>query len=349
MVDLNNLEEIKKLDPDDVYGSVSMFPDQCGDVWEIAKKVSFPQEFRQLKNTIYCAMGGSMYGAYILRSLFHDSLKIPVVSVGDYHLPGFAGVESLVILSSYSGNTEEPLNCANEALARNIPLISITNGNGGRALEIIKENELPSVVFDERFNPSGQPRLGMGYMVIGTIGIFNNLGFVSVSDSEIAKGIKTVRDNDESVKKEARRIAQEMFEHIPLVIAAEHLNGNIHIIRNQINESAKSFSAFAELPELNHHLMEGLKNPADKKMKVLFINSNLYSDKLSKRLELTKDVVGKNEISWTEFTPRGQDKLTQVMEVLSFGGYLSFYMGILYGQDPSLIPWVDYFKEKLAK
>ncbi|MBI2032217.1 MAG: hypothetical protein HYT09_01075 [Candidatus Levybacteria bacterium] len=95
--------------------------------------------------------------------------------------------------------------------------------------------------------------------------------------------------------------------------------------------------------------MEGLKYPKDKKLKILFLESNLYSPIHSKRIKLTQDVVSKNQIEFISFQPQGSTKLSQVLNTLSFGGYLTLYLGLLYGQDPSLIPWVDYFKEQLAK
>lgn len=347
MVDLTNLEEIKKLDPGNVYGSTYMLSDQCLSIWELVKKTDIPLEFKNKKNSVICAMGGSMYGAYVLRALFHQSLKIPVISIGDYSLPEFANKDSLIIVSSYSGETEEPLHCAEEAIEKNLPLLILTNG--GKALEISQKSNTPAIVFDAKYNPSGQPRLGMGYIVFGTLGIFNKLGFISLSDEQIKKSIELIVGRRNDIENDARIIAQEIYGYIPLIMAAQHLNGNIHIMRNQINETAKSFSAYSELPELNHHLLEGFKNPPDKKLKVLFISSALYSEKLSKRLALTKDIAIKNNVNWVEFKPQGGDKVSQVLEVLSFGAYLSFYLAILYGQDPSLIPWVDYFKEQLSK
>ena len=347
MVDLRDLEEIKKHDPNNVYESLDMLPDQCVDIWELSKKVVFLENLKNVKNIVLCAMGGSMYGAYVLRALYHDSLKVPLVSLGDYRLPGFADQNTLVILSSYSGDTEEPLNCVRTALEKKLLLVALTNG--GKALDIVRQNNIPAIVFDQKYNPSQQPRFGTGYMALGTIGMFNNLGYISVSDDEVSQAILTIRKNEDQIKGRSIELAQKIHNSIPVIIAAEHLNGNAHIIRNQINETAKSFSAYSELPELNHHLMEGLKNPQNKKLKVLFIGSDLYSYKLRRRYELTKGVIEKNDVSWVEFKPFSNGKLSQVLEVLSFGGYLSFYLAMLYGQDPSVIPWVDYFKKQLSR
>lgn len=347
MFNLDDLEQLKKLDPKDVLGSTGMFAKQCLYIWEQAKTVQFEEKQKNKKNIVLCAMGGSGYGAYVTQNLFHDELKVPLIRYNDYHLPGFVNQDSLVILSSYSGGTEEPLNCASEAIERSISLTALTGG--GKALELSKTYNFPSLTFDTKYNPSAQPRLGMGYMIVGVIALLTRLGYLKVSDEEIKQAVEELEANSENLQNQAKTLAKKIYGNIPLYFAAEFLKGNAHIIRNQTNETAKSFAAFSELPELNHHLMEGLKNPSDKKLIAVFINSALYSDKLKKRLQLTQDVVEKNGIPFIEYTPAGSTKLSQVLNTLSFGGYLTFYLAMLYGQDPSVIPWVDYFKQQLEK
>lgn len=338
---------MENLDPKNVLGSTGMLADQCAYIWELVKTIEFPENYKFMENITLCGMGGSRYGAYIVKNLYWDALKVPLLEYGDYHLPAYIDGKSLFILSSYSGGTEEPLASAKEALEKGYLVVGLTGG--GKALEMSKNYNFPSIVFDQKYNPSGQPRLGTGYMVLGTIALLTRLGYLQVSDEEVKKAISELRASREAIELKAKKLAQALYSHIPVYFAAEFLNGNIHIIRNQTNETAKSFSAFSELPELNHHLMEGLKNPTDKKLFILFITSDFYSDKLKKRLELTKDVVEKNGVDFDEYKPAGSTKLSQMLNVLSFGGYLSLYLAFLYKQDPSLIPWVDYFKEQLAK
>ncbi len=338
---------MENLDPKDVLGSTGMLADQCAYIWELVKTIEFPESYKSLENITICGMGGSRYGAYIVQALYKDMLAVPFLEYGDYHLPAYINKKSLFILSSYSGGTEEPLSSANEAVQKGASLLAITGG--GKALDLAQEHNFPAVAFDQKYNPSGQPRLGTGYMVLGTIALLTKLGYLQVSDEEVKNAIKELKDNQKAIQQEAKQLAEKIQGSIPVYFAAEFLNGNIHIIRNQTNETAKSFSAFSELPELNHHLMEGLKYPVDKKLFTLFISSDFYSDKLKKRLELTKDVVGKNGITFDEYKPAGSSKLSQMLNVLSFGGYLTLYLAFLYRQDPSVIPWVDYFKEQLRK
>lgn len=347
MIDLNNLEEIKKLDPKNSLGSIGMFTDQCMQIWKDAHEVAFPSEYKSIQNIVLCGMGGSAYGGYVVNALFKDQLPAPLISVNDYHIPNFVNEQSLVILSSYSGTTEEILSCANEAIDKQAKITGITSG--GALSQFLKSQNLPSVIFSTKFNPSGQPRLGMGYMVMGTIALLSQIGLLEIEEEQFTQAVEQIKQNQEAIQEEAKTLAKKIYGTIPVIFAAEFLQGNMHVLRNQCNETAKSFAAFSPLPELNHHLMEGLKNPPDKKLTVLFITSDLYTDVLKKRTLLTQDVVAKNNIAWAEYKAQGSTKLCQMLNVLSFGGYLSLYLALLYGQDPSVIPWVDYFKEQLAK
>lgn len=346
MIDLTNLEEIKKLDPKDVYGSTGMFVAQCRQISEAYfGKEFFSDDYKKIKNIVVCGMGGSAYGGHIAQTLFEKEIKVPVIVNSNYHLPGFADSDTLVILASYSGSTEEVLSCGNDAKSKGIKIAGFTSG--GKLGEFLKD-KYPCFVFDAKHNPSGQPRLGTGYMVVSMITLLSSLGVVSVTSDDLKKAIDEVENSQVEIKKLSMDMAKNLQGQIPIIFAAQHLVGNSHIIRNQFNETSKSFSAYEDLPELNHHLMEGLKNPGDKKLHVIFLSSGLYSDLLKKRVSLTQDVVDKNNIEWSEYKPTGSSKLAQVLQTLSFGGYLTLYLALLYGQDPSVIPWVDYFKKQLA-
>ena len=346
MIDFNNIEEIKKLDPKDVYGSTRLFAAQCEQIWKEGK-ISFPEQYKDIENIILCGMGGSAYGGYIVQSLAKEQLRIPLISNNDYHLPGFATRKSLIFLSSYSGSTEEVLSCGLEAQEKGFLITGMASG--GKLAELLQSNNVPHLIFNPSNNPSGQPRLGTGYMVLGFIALLQSMGILEITDNDVMSAISEVKNNQEKIKLAAQDTAKKLVGYIPVIFSSEFLNGNAHILRNQLNETAKVFSAYEDVPELNHHLMEGLKNPSEKKLAVIFLLSQLYSPIMQKRMALTQDVVGKNGSIVVPYSIEGSTKISQVLNTLSFGGYLSLCLALLYGQDPSVIPWVDYFKEQLAK
>lgn len=342
MVNLNDKGAIAQIDKANCYPSISNLGKQINQAWEETQALELPSEYGQADNIVLCGMGGSAYPAYIIKSLFASELKVPFELVNGYHLPEFVDENTLVLLSSYSGTTEEALNCAEEAKVRKAMMATVTSGGG------LKDLNLPGYVFTPTFNPSEQPRLGTGYMLTGFMGILKKLGFLNISDEEIKGAIEFLENQLQQMEELAKDLSRKLEGKIPVIVSGEHLSGNAHIIRNQFNETAKNFSAFANLPELNHHLIEGLIR-GSKDLVFIFLKSNLYSGKIQKRFNLTKEVVEKNNVSTEVIEVLGEGKLSQVFYALGFGGFLTFYLAILYGQDPSVIPWVDYFKHELEK
>lgn len=348
-MNLNDLAAIRKIDKSEVLPSIALLPDQCEQAWEEAQQITIPQSYNQAKNIVIAGMGGSGLGAHVLKSVYGvDGLNVPLEVVNDYHLPAYVGSESLVLLSSYSGSTEETLSCAKEALSKKAKILGITSG--GKLGEFLSENNLPGYVFVPKHNLCGQPRIGVGYMLTGTMALLQNAGVLSLERKDkIPQTFKSLRSVKGNLQIKAQEVVKKIIGKIPVLVAAEFLSGNAHVLANQFNENAKTTTFYYLLPELNHHLLEGLKNPKSQDLIFLFFHSNLYHEEIKKRIKLTEVVIGKNDFKALEFCPTGQNKLLDALETLWFGSFLSFYLAISYGLDPSPIPWVDFFKEQLKK
>lgn len=345
-MNLKDKASFANLDPKNVLGSTELFLDQCLQMLEDTKDFTLPSEYSNVENIVFSGMGGSALGAQVFYHLYKNELRVPFYINNDYTLPGFANEKTLVILSSYSGTTEETISSLSDAQKRGCKVLALTTG-GELALKA-QEANLPLIKFDPRNNPSNQPRLGSGYTIVGTLTALSKAGVLETNQEKILEDINSAKTAFSNTQQKAMEASESLLNHIPVIVASEFLTGAAHTMRNQFNECSKTFAAYFPIPELNHHLMEGLQYPKDKKMKFLFIESNLYSEKDKKRIELTKDVVSKNNIDTISFSPTSPTNLSQALETLSFGGLTSFYLAILYGIDPSPIPWVDYFKEKLA-
>jgi len=354
MNNLDDQENIKKLDTADVLGSIEQLGSQCRQAWEEINKLAFPDKYRRVEKIVFSGMGGSALGAYVVKSLFFDTLKIPFEIVNDYHLPAFTDEKTLVVLGTYSGTTEETLSCAYEAKEKGACLTAITTG--GKLGEFLEANSFPAYIFSPRYNPSNQPRLGSGYSIFGLATMLKLLQIINFSDKEFDLIQKTLDQGNKLFGKDclsqnnpAKLLAQKWENKIPIIVTAEFLTGVGRVIRNQIHETAKSFAACHDIPELNHHLMEGLSNPQTNKeqLKFLFLQSDFYSERIKKRFQITRKVIEQSHIEITPFFSKSESKLSQVFEAVQFGAYVNFYMAMIYGVDPSLIPWVDLFKKEL--
>lgn len=351
----NIIQEIKVHDKQNVYGSVIALPDQCLHAWDEANKVKIPESYKSVENIVMCGMGGSGLGARVIESLYYSKLTKPLIRANDYHIPPYVNDKSLVFVSSYSGNTEETVQNLQEALQKKAKIIVI--GAGGKLIELAKEHNLPFYQITPTYNPSDQPRMAIGYSIIGQLVLASKAGILEIKKDEIDYAVdimkKIIEENDINKKSdlESLKFAESMKSKVILYVSSQHLVGASHVVNNQQNENAKNLSFDFLIPELNHHLMEGLKHPGvnNENVLVFFFESDLYSDRIRKRYMITEEVVEQNNIQKIVYKARSSNKFSQVFEIIQFGAFVNFYLTMLYGTNPAPIPWVDYFKKKLGQ
>jgi glucose/mannose-6-phosphate isomerase len=354
MIDIDSAEQIEKFDKANIVGSIRQLPMQLRQAWEDVRAEEVPSECPLAKNIVIAGMGGSALGGRIIDSLIPERSRVPIEVFTEFHIPSYVNENTLVIVSSYSGNTQETLSDAHEAIKRKAKVYAITTD--GDLAELVEKEGIPNYKFSPKYNPSNQPRMALGYSIGAIIALLSKCEFVHITDEEIEEVTdlmdEFVKDFDIGVSSEkniAKNITKNLKGKIPVLVASEHLVGSAHAFKNQLNENSKTFSVLFDIPELNHHLMEGLRNPALAKeyLKFLFFESELYSPSVKKRYPITKDVVEKNDVSFLTYKLVGEKKLHQIFELLVLGSFISFYLAALYEVDPSVIPWVDYFKKKL--
>ncbi|MCL5432946.1 MAG: SIS domain-containing protein [Patescibacteria group bacterium] len=346
MNNLTDLEAIKKIDPRDTYGSTELLVKQCEEAWKQVNEIDVP-DITGVENIVCCGMGASIYGALVTKALVGEDMQYPFETVSDYNLPKYVNDKTLVILTSYSGTTEEVLSCADQAREKNAKMIVLTKG--GPLAEFAKENNIPAFIFDGALNPAGIPRLGNGYSVLGLMGLLKKTGIINIDTNALQKAIINISKKREELKNKAMRSSKMFLDKIPIIITAEHLAGNAQIFRNQFNETSKTFSAYYLVPDLNHHLMEGLQFPTNSNLHFIIIQSDNYSPKNRKRIDLTVDVLKQNRQEVFFYKTGGENVYEDFLEVMVFGSYLTLYLALLHDQNPAVNPWVDYFKKELAK
>ncbi len=346
MVQLNDIEAIKKIDPQGTLASTELLAEQCEKAWNDVTALTIDRDmFRSVKHIVFCGMGASIYGALVARSLFSQELAYPSEIVSDYHLPAYVNDTTLVVLTSYSGTTEEVLSCAHEAKTKGAKMLIITKG--GPLAEFAEKNHIPSYVFDAKLNPAGVPRLGNGYTILGLLGLLSKTGLITIGEQEIADAIIRLKEKFSEIQTRAEKDYAVFADKIPVIIAAEHMSGNAHILRNQFHETSKAFACYFLIPDLNHHLMEGLQFPKNAPLQFLLFDSPNYEEKIRTRLKLTADVIDKNNHSLHAILLNGQTAYDDFLEAMVYGSFLTLYLGLHYDQNPAVNPWVDYFKEQL--
>jgi glucose/mannose-6-phosphate isomerase len=353
---LDDIVGMRTLDPANVLGSTGLFADQCKQAWDESSSIKFPSSYNQLYNIVVCGMGGSRFTPKTVKELYKDRIKEPYEIIEDYTLPKYVDGNTLVILSSYSGSTEEVVTCARQAMDRKAKVTAVAAG--GTIADMSKARGFPAYIFTPKYNPCGQPRIGGGYLLMGHMGVLKSLGLLSIEEGEVTSAIefagkiaKLYAAQVPALKNTAKKLAENLFDKHPFIITSEFLRGFGNGFANQINETAKMISDYRYIPELNHHLMEGLKHPDSLRQNALFLFflSHLYSARIQKRFDITIDIVKQQQITAHTIQMKGGTPLEQVLEAFTLSGFTTFYLAMMYGSNPATIPWVNMFKEKLTK
>lgn len=350
---IDSLEAIQDLDEQNMLGGIESLADQVRHAWTEVSKVS-NIDADAIDSVVVAGMGGSGLGADIVSSVFHEQLTKPVTLIRDYTLPGFVSQNTLVILASFSGTTEEILSTANQALTKNARVAVIAAG--GELLDMATTHRWPHYAIKATQNPSPQSRIAIGYALVGMIGMLHHAGVVTISDTDIEDVITTILDVDQRCQvtspteaNPAKTLAYSLLQKRPLLVVADFLAGAAHVSQNQLHENAKVLADYRVIPELNHHLMEGLKFPLSNThdMACLFVQSTLYHPQNQKRLAVTAEVTDHQDIESIELTLKSESKLAQAFELIATMSYVSFYLAMLEGVHPAPLPHVEWFKTEL--
>lgn len=353
---LDNLEELQKIDANQALQSIEELGSQIQHIWKLAQELDFNPDTSSINQVVVAGMGGSVLGTDVIASLFKDELSVPVLIAPDYTVPAFVDKQTLVIVSSYSGNTEETFAAAKDAHQKGAQLVAITTG--GSIAKYFTENNLPLLQYDPTHNPSQCARMGLGYSIFGQMALFAKAGLIKIGEQEYQEVLTAVADAhlqmSQSVAQKsnlAKVLAFNLVDRIPVVTVSEHLEGMGHVFANQLNENAKTFAEYRVVPELNHHLMEGLQfpNTADNALEFVVIHSDLYHASNQKRMELTEKVIEKNTLEFVRYHLTSKTKLAEAFELLVLAAYTAFYLAMLYNVNPIPNPYVDWFKEQLKK
>lgn len=340
-----------RLDPSNLLGSIERLPYQLTDAWNAARAVRIPAHTRGADRVVVCGMGGSTLGAHLMQSVYRLEWKVPLEICNEYQLPAHVDRKTLVILSSYSGNTEETLSCADDALRRKARVMAMTAG--GKLLQMAEDHGWPTYVIDPQENPSNQPRMAIGYMSVGLLALLKNTGLVRASERDIKSARAHLIRQASLLAKHSGNSAQLLAKHaqnkLLLLVSAEHLVGAAHVVNNQMNENAKHVCQMQVLPELNHHFLEGLSFPrAKRNVHAVLLQSSLYHARLQKRVRLTKALFRKNGISTEILNIAGKTPFDQAFAAVQIGSYASYLLAMRHGIDPSPVPNVEAFKRAMG-
>lgn len=351
---LDDSRTYKQYDSLDIYDSLSKIGRQFESGWQDTQFANAGLDIDSIKNIVFAGMGGSNLPGKIVSSLSPLILTLPFEIVANYRLPAYANKNTLVILASYSGNTEEIISCAQDALKRSCQRITMTTG--GKLKDYSIEEHIPLILLDEKFNPCRVPRSGIGITLGSLISLLirlNQKAYAHFDTKGIGHNIERSIDlfgkNKLAAENPAKILAEKHKGQGIVILSANHLDGVSQVATNFIQESAKTFSTCFSFPDLNHHLLEGTEHPSTLKdnISIVILNSTLYPEVIQKRIQITKDILLKQKYRVTVIKPESEDLVLQMFESLVFLIMFSYYLSIVNKVDPGTNPLVDHFKKQL--
>lgn len=345
------MPETNPFDPQDMNAAIEALGANLKSGWQLGLQLEVP-EVGSLRHIVICGMGGSAIGGDFTTAYLADQLPIPVVAHRNYGLPAWArGPETLVICSSHSGNTEETLSSFNKALARGCTLMSICTG--GRLAELSRMNGKTCWIFDH----VGQPRTAIGWTVGLLLALFFRLSLiedqslaVEEAASVLAEGITKLGKDNPVSSNPAKRLAGQLLERNIVIYGAGEMEVIARRWKSEINELSKAWAAFEGIPEMNHNALAGLRHPESlyEHTSAIFLCSDFDHERNRKRIEFSQQFFLRAGVGVDCVRARGKGKLAQMFSMLQFGDYVSYYLALAYGEDPTPIEVLNELKRLLA-
>lgn len=305
---------------------------------------------RGIKNIVFTGMGGSALGSEIIKNWLGHRLSVPLVISKGYHLPGFVDEHSLVVVSSYSGNTEETLSSLDQAEKLNAQIAVMSAG--GKLLELAQQKnyltlKLPQVS-QPRFSALAATR-AVGCL-LGDMGLAGaiDLRRETLTAADFLDEEKSSWSLDKMGDNQARQIALKLKDKIAIIYAGPALAAASYKWKIDINENAKQMAFANVFPELNHNEYQGWIFPESKHVATVNLQSSFDFNRIKKRMQVTKQIIARHDYTPIEVIARGQTLLEQLLWTIMLGDYVSAYLGILNAIDPTPVKLVEELKQKLG-
>ncbi len=332
--------------------SIKAYPQQFETAWREVHKLKIPEDVNPIRDVILAGMGGSNFGGRVVKSVFaNDDMVVPLEILNNYDIPAYADEETLVILSSFSGNTEEVLSVFKQAQARGCKIFVITGG--GKLRDLVNSNTLNGYVYDPKYNYSKAPRNGIGYALGGVVAILSVLGLVEYKEKDFESTLNYLKSFIKTLDNEDKMtiaIAQKLFDKVPVFITADHLVSSAWIWRNFMNETAKHKGFQMQIPELNHHFLDGLMYPksVDKDFLFVYVKSKFYNERNSLRVDITRELIRKYGFNDLSISLGAKSKFDEAWELIIIGCMVSYHLAKMHGANPSSNEYVDLLKQRLG-
>lgn len=340
---LDDLKYIHEKDAQDALGKAEHQWEQLQIVYDLPQ-LSFPVE-----HIVYAGMGGSALAAEVSKSW--PGYTIPFEIVRDYAIPVYVSDKTLFIASSYSGNTEETIEALGHAADKNAHIVVIASG--GKLEEIAHEKGYPFAKLPGGF----QPRHVVMASLKALVTVLEKAGFVAVEQAEasLREGAETIKRAVEAwkadvptAKNPAKQLALEVVGASPVIYAGPKLYPAAYKWKISFNENAKNVAWCDVFSEFNHNEFLGwTSHPIEKPYKVIELRSNLEHERIGKRFDITNRLLSGRWPNPHEISVQGETILDQLLWTIAFGDFVTLYVALLNGLNPTPVELIEKLKVEL--
>ena len=346
-----DIAKINELDKDRIFDMIGAQPEQLRRNYADTMHEDITAEDGVgISGIVLAGMGGSALAANIIKSWLYGSLVVPFEITRGYNLPSYVGPDTLVVVSSHSGNTEEALSCYKQALGLNARIVIMTAG--GELMDLAQQKhhgllELPA---------GAQPRLAVFAGLKALACLFEDMRLSSSTDlrgqlinaADFLDKLKFEMSPDNDTSNRAMEIAEQLAGKIGIIYSGSVLGSAAYKWKIDINENGKQLCFYNTYPELNHNEFQGWMFPEKKDVVSVQLESSLESAQMQKRMDITKNILKDKGFEPIVIEAQGQTLIEQLLSTILLGDYVSAYVGIANGINPTPVDLVEKLKKELG-
>ena len=350
MTDLDDAQSLRMADSQGMLDAVLGLPRDCRAAYDAAMLSEKLPSSEGVASVTFCGMGGSAVSGDLVRSVFLERLGLPIEVSRSPVLPEHCGSHTLVVCSSYSGNTAETLSAFRSALARGCRVLVVTSG--GTIAEEAAEHGVPTVLV-----PSGfQPRAALGHLGFASLGALEVMGILPPLASDVDEAVAVVDaliaemgPGVPTQSNPAKTLANAIGDRCPVIWGADGI-GSVAAARwkTQMNENGKLPAFWSSMSELDHNEVVGWTSPFGERFFVVGLRHDGEDPQLAPRFPLSYDIVRAADGQVEEVQARGTSTLARLLSLIIVGDLTSVYLAIGRGVDPTPVPVIERLKAALA-
>jgi glucose/mannose-6-phosphate isomerase len=348
---LDDRAALRAADPSGMLDIVTGLGAQCHEGYALGLGARPLPEADGITSIAFCGMGGSAIAGDVVAALAAPRLRFPIAVVRTPRLPEFCGPHTLVVASSYSGDTLETLGLFEEAVGRGCRMVALTAG--GELARRAEELGIGRVIV-----PGGyMPRAAFGLLSTSAIGALEAMGIMPPHADEVDEAVAEMTGviaeagpDVPSATNPAKELALAIGERVPIVWGADGI-GSVAATRwkSQLNENAKVPSFASALPELDHNEVEGWSSGSGAGFALIALRHPGEDGDVAARFPLSEEIVRASGATVREVSSRGRSEFARLLTLVQFGDLVSTYLGIARGVDPSPIEAIASLKRSLAQ